>query len=97
MAPLVSLLVDQGIIEPRAYRQSDVFKAAMTFAQTEGMICAPETAHAIKATIDEALRCKKEGKEEVIVFNYSGHGFFDLGAYAAYLEGKIIDVARDED
>lgn len=91
MAPIVSLLCDEGIVEPRAYHQIEVFESAVKFARTEGLVCAPETAHAIKAVFDEAQRCKKEGKEEVIVFNYSGHGFFDLGAYDAYFSGKLQD------
>ncbi|MCD6385988.1 TrpB-like pyridoxal phosphate-dependent enzyme [Candidatus Sumerlaeota bacterium] len=91
MAPIVSLLCDEGIVEPRAYHQIEVFESAVTFARTEGLVCAPETAHAIKAVFDEALRCKKEGKEEVIAFNYSGHGFFDLAAYDAYFSGKLQD------
>ncbi len=91
MAPLISLLCDQKLMEPRAYHQLECFDAAMTFARTEGLVCAPETAHAIRAVIEEAERCKKEGKEEVILFNYSGHGFFDLGAYEAYQSGNLKD------
>ncbi len=91
MAPIVSLLCHEGVMESRAYHQLEVFDAAVKFARIEGLICAPETAHAIKAVFDEAMRCKKENKEEVIVFNYSGHGYFDLGAYDAYFFGKLKD------
>jgi len=91
MAPLVSLLCDNGFIEAVAYHQNTCFEAAMLFARTEGIIPAPETAHAIRATIDEALRCKEAGKSETIVFNFSGHGHFDLAGYDAYLAGELTD------
>ncbi len=81
MAPLVSHLVKKGIVEPRAYEQDEVFEAARIFLKTEGILPAPESAHAIKAAIDEALRLKKEKEEKVILFNLSGHGFFDITAY----------------
>jgi tryptophan synthase beta chain len=90
-APLLSKLVKEGYIEAVAYRQNDVFAAARFFAETEGIIVAPESAHGIKGVIDEALRCKKEGEEEVILFNNSGHGHFDLAAYDAYLDGRLED------
>ncbi|MDD3089447.1 MAG: TrpB-like pyridoxal phosphate-dependent enzyme [Candidatus Omnitrophica bacterium] len=92
MAPLVSLLVNQGFVEPRAYRQNSVFEAAVLFARTEGTVPAPETAHAIRAAVDEALRCKAENREECIIFNFSGHGHFDLAAYDVYLSGKLKDL-----
>jgi tryptophan synthase beta chain len=91
MAPLVSLLVDQKVVEPRAYHQTDIFEAATLFARTEGIVPAPETAHAIKATIDEALKCKVEGSEKCIVMMFSGHGHFDLSAYNAYYSGELKD------
>ncbi|NLJ36158.1 MAG: TrpB-like pyridoxal phosphate-dependent enzyme [candidate division WS1 bacterium] len=91
-APLLSLLVDQKLVEARAYYQNEVFEAAVTFARTEGHLPAPETAHAIKCGIDEALRCKETGKEECIVIGYSGHGHFDLASYDAYLRGQLEDV-----
>ncbi len=97
MAPLMSLLVDQGIIEPRAYHQNSVFEAAMLFAGTEGTIPAPETAHAIRGVIDEALRCKEEGTEKCIVLMFSGHGHFDLSAYDSYLSGKLEDYDLPEE
>ncbi|HOX53359.1 MAG TPA: TrpB-like pyridoxal phosphate-dependent enzyme, partial [Fibrobacteria bacterium] len=89
MAPLVSHLHSLGMVEPRAYEQLDVFAAATLFAQTEGLIPAPESSHAIKAAIDEALEAKKEGKKRVIVFNLSGHGLLDLASYEAYRTGSL--------
>ena len=91
MAPLVSHLCALGAIEPRAYHQNPVFDAAVTFARTEGMVCAPETAHAIRCVIDEAIRCREEKKEACILFNYSGHGFFDLAAYDKYFSKDLED------
>ncbi len=90
-APSMCKLVKEGVMEAVAYHQNEVFKAALTFAKAEGFIIAPETAHCVKATIDEALRCKRTGEEKVIFFANSGHGHFDLGAYDAYLHGKLID------
>jgi tryptophan synthase beta chain len=81
MAPLVSHLVEMGLVEPRAYGQDRVFQAARTFFITEGILPAPESSHAIAAAIDEALKAKEEGKETVILFNLSGHGLLDMGAY----------------
>jgi tryptophan synthase beta chain len=80
-APIVSLLKKEGIIESVAYPQEDVFKAAKLFSELEGLIPAPETSHAVKAAIDEALKAKEEGEERIIVFNYSGHGLLDLIGY----------------
>ena len=91
MAPQVSLLVNEKIVEAVALPQNPVFEAAVNFANTEGIIPAPETAHAIRAAIDEALKCKETGEEKVIVFNFSGHGHFDLSAYDSYLSGKLED------
>jgi tryptophan synthase beta chain len=90
-APLLCLLVHEGVIEARAYPQNPVFDAARLFAQTEGIVPAPETAHAIKAAVDEAVRCKETGEAKVIVLNFSGHGHFDLAAYDAYLEKMLED------
>jgi tryptophan synthase beta chain len=89
MAPQVSLLREENVIEAVAVPQNPVFEAAIIFAKTEGIIPAPETAHAIKVAIDEALKCKETGEKKVIAFNFSGHGFFDLSAYDQYLEGKL--------
>ena len=90
-SPLLCKLVKDGWIDAVAYHQTEIFKAAKLFAETEGHIIAPESAHEVRAVIDEALKCKEEGKEEVIYFNNSGHGHFDLGAYDAFLHGKIVD------
>ena len=97
MAPLVSLLVAEKVIEPRSYHQNAVFEAAVQFARTEGTVPAPETAHAIKAVVDEALRCKKERKEECIVLMFSGHGHFDLNSYNAYFAGELKDFELPQD
>jgi tryptophan synthase beta chain len=91
MAPLVSKLFDEGVIEAMAVPQVATFEAALGFARTEGVIPAPESAHAIRVVIEEALRCKSEGKKRAILFNLSGHGHFDLGAYEAFLAGKLQD------
>ncbi|MGE4357313.1 MAG: TrpB-like pyridoxal phosphate-dependent enzyme [Candidatus Omnitrophota bacterium] len=93
MAPIISLLVKKGIIEAVAYSQRGVFEAGILFASTEGLLPAPETAHAIKYVIDEA----RKNEDKCIVFNYSGHGFFDLSAYDNYLEGKLQDFAYPEE
>ncbi|RJP60786.1 MAG: TrpB-like pyridoxal phosphate-dependent enzyme [Deltaproteobacteria bacterium] len=95
-APLLCLLVNQGVIEARAYHQNPVFEAAMRFVQTEGIIPAPETAHAIKGAIDEAMRCKETKEEKCIVIALSGHGHFDLAAYDAYLAGQLEDYEYPE-
>lgn len=97
MAPIISLLAKKGIVEAVAYNQNPVFETAVLFAKTEGIIPAPETAHAIKAVIDEAIRCRETGEEKCIVFNFSGHGHFDLSAYEAYLNGKLVDYEYPEE
>jgi len=91
MAPLVCHLYELGLIEARAYRQNPVFEAALSFARTEGHIQAPETAHAIRAAMDEAIRCRESGEAKVIAFNASGHGHFDLTAYQKYMTGELKD------
>jgi tryptophan synthase beta chain len=91
MAPLVSALYNQGLIEAVAVPQIATFAAAVQFARTEGLLPAPESAHAIRVAIDEALRCKAEGRAETIVFNLSGHGHFDLASYEKYLTGQLDD------
>ncbi len=91
MSPLVSHVMELGHIEPCAETQLGCFAAAVTFARAEGIIVAPETSHAVKATIDEALRCKEEGVSRAILFNLSGHGHFDMQAYTDYLAGKLED------
>jgi tryptophan synthase beta chain len=90
-SPIVSALVRSGRMEAVSAPQSKVFDAAVLFARTEGKVPAPETAHAIRATIDEALAAKESGEERVILFNYSGHGFLDLAAYDAYNRDELID------
>ena len=92
-APLLSQLVDDGVIEATAYAQNRVFDAAVQFARSEGIIPAPESSHAIRATIDEAMRAREAGERRVILFNLSGHGHFDMGAYDAYLAGALQDYA----
>jgi tryptophan synthase beta chain len=91
VAPLISHLYDAGHIEAVAYPQNPVFEAAIQFARSEGIVPAPESAHAIRAAIDEALRCKEAGEGKTILFNLSGHGFFDLTAYDRYLSGDLED------
>jgi len=90
MAPIVSALYNQGIIEAQAYDQLEVFKAAQIFMKTEGYLPAPESAHAIKSVIEEAKKAKEECKQKVILFNLSGHGFLDLKGYEDYLNGKLV-------
>jgi tryptophan synthase beta chain len=88
-SPIISNLVKSGRIQATAYPQGKVFEAAVQFARTQGMIPAPETSHAIRATIDEALKAKEEGTERVILFGYSGHGLLDLQAYDDYFNGRL--------
>ena len=91
-APIISMLVKEGVMEARAYHQVEVFEAAVTFARTEGIIPAPETAHAIKAVIDEAVACRESGESKCIFFNFSGHGLLDLAAYDEFLSHRLSDV-----
>ncbi len=91
MAPIVAALVDQGLMEAVAVYQNPVFESAVAFARTEGILPAPESAHAVRVAVDEALQAKAEGKPRVIAFNLSGHGLLDLSAYDAYLSGKLED------
>jgi len=93
MAPLVSQAIVEGLLTPRAYHQIKCYEAAITWAKTEGFISAPETAHAIACVIDEALQAKEEGKEKVLLLNWSGHGLMDLTGYDAYLAGQLQDYA----
>jgi tryptophan synthase beta chain len=95
MAPLVSHALELGLIEARAYAQLECFTAAVQFARTEGIVAAPESSHAIKCAIDEALRCKREGRSQTILFNLSGHGHFDMQAYTDYFAGKLKDEPFD--
>jgi tryptophan synthase beta chain len=91
-SPIISALVKAGRMEAVAYPQGKTFEAALQFANTEGKVPAPETGHAIRAVIDEALAAKETGEERVILFNYSGHGFLDLQAYDDYLAGRLVDA-----
>ena len=91
MSPSMSAFCDAGLIESVAVHQKATFEAAIQFARAEGIVPAPESAHAIRAAIDEALDAKKKGEKRVILFNLSGHGNFDMGAYEAYLGGKLED------
>lgn len=90
-APMVCALVKAGVVEARAYRQNDVFAAAVQFAKAEGIIPGPEPAHAIRAVIEEAQAARESGDRRVILFGLSGHGHFDLSAYDAYLAGRLED------
>jgi tryptophan synthase beta chain len=93
MGNLISELYDQGYMEARAYHQNTVFEAAVQFARAEAIVPAPESSHAIRATIDEALAAKEAGEARVILFNLSGHGYFDMTAYDNYLSGNLRDFA----
>jgi tryptophan synthase beta chain len=97
MAPSICKLLDGGYAEARSYHQNECFDAAHSFSGAEGWIVAPETAHAVKATYDEALACKESGEEKVILFNCSGHGHFDLGAYDAYHRQDLPDYALEQE
>ncbi len=97
MAPLISQMVDLGLIEARAFHQRSVFAAAVQFARTEGIVPAPEPAHAIKATIDEALACKESGEAKTILFHLCGHGHFDMSAYESYFSDAMVDYAYPEE
>ncbi len=97
MAPLVSQAVVEGLLTPRSCDQLRAYQAAITWANTEGAICAPETSHAVAAVIDEAEKAREEGKEKVILFNYSGHGLMDLAGYEQYLAGKLESFSLPEE
>lgn len=96
MAPMVSHLRELGLIEARSYGQMECFAAAVLFAKSEGIVPAPESSHALKAAMDEALEAKREGKPRVILVNLSGHGHFDMGAYTDYFGGKLVDPVHDD-
>ncbi len=95
-SPIISSLYHDKVIEAEAFKQMGVFEAAMQFIHTESILPAPESAHAIKAAIDEAMRCKENGEEKNICFLLTGHGHFDLAAYDAYLNGKLEDDEYNE-
>jgi tryptophan synthase beta chain len=96
MAPLVSHCKELGLLDAVAYHQKECFAAGIAFARTEGILPAPEANHAVKGAMEEALRCKREGKSEVILFNLCGHGHFDMQAYTDYFAGKLVDQNYDE-
>ena len=97
MSPLVSQLYNEGVIEARAYAQNPCFEAAVLFSRTETIVPAPESSHAIRAAIDEALAAKQAGERRVIAFNLSGHGHFDMSAYDDYLGGRLGDVSYSQE
>jgi tryptophan synthase beta chain len=96
-SPIVSQLYHDGLIDAVAYGQKSVFDAAVQFSRAEGIVPAPESAHAIRAAVDEALKAKAEGREMVILFNLSGHGYFDFTAYDNYFSGKLDDIDYSEE
>lgn len=97
MAPTVSQLIDEGILEAKAVSQLAAFEAGVLFAKTEGVIPAPETNHALATVVDEAKKAKQEGKEKVILFNWSGHGLIDLGSYDKYFAGELQNYDMSEE
>jgi tryptophan synthase beta chain len=96
-APLLCQLVKDGVIEAVAHPQTRVFEAGVQFARTEGIVPAPESAHAVRSAIDLALEAREAGQKRVILFNLSGHGHFDMAAYDAYFSGQIVDYAHPEE
>ncbi len=96
MAPMVSHIKDLGLIDARAYHQVEVFEAGVQFARAEGIVPAPEANHAVKGAIDEALKCKQDGRSRAILFNLCGHGHFDMQAYSDYFAGKLTNMSYDE-
>jgi len=95
-SPILSRLVHDGVIRAVSYHQNEVFEAAQTFARTEGIIVAPETSHAVKSVIDEALKCRQSGEVKTILFNCSGHGNFDMSAYDAFYAKQLVDYEYPE-
>ena len=98
MSSVVSELYDQGLMEARSVAQTEVFQAAETFARVEGILPAPESSHAIKVAIDEAMKCKETGEEKNIVFGLTGTGYFDMTAYDAFKNGTMVNhIPSDEE
>ncbi len=98
MSTTLSELYNQGLMEARSVKQTEVFAAAEQFARVEGILPAPESSHAIKVAIDEALKCKETGEEKTIVFGLTGTGYFDMYAYEAFHDGKMTDyIPSDEE
>ena len=96
ISPILAQLYHDGYFEARAVEQSSVFEAAEIFARTEGILPAPESSHAIRVAIDEALKCKETGESKTIAFNLTGTGYFDLVAYQQYNDGTMTDVIPDD-
>ena len=98
MSSILSQLYHDGLMEARAVEQTSVFEAAQLFARTEGILPAPESSHAIRGAIDEALKCKETGEEKTIILGLTGTGYFDLKAYEQYNNGTMSDyIPTDED
>ena len=98
MSPILSQLYHDGYMEARSYKQTEVFEAAEQFARVEGILPAPESSHAIKAAIDEAVKCRETGEEKTILFGLTGTGYFDLVAYEKFHNGEMTDyIPTDED
>ncbi len=97
LSPLVSQLILDNLVEARAYNQLTSYEAGLTFARSEGIVCAPETNHAIAAVIDEAIKAREEGLEKTILFNLSGHGLLDLSGYDSYMNGKLTDYSLPQE
>jgi tryptophan synthase beta chain len=97
MNSTLSQLYDDGIMEAVSVNQTEVFAAAETFARVEGILPAPESSHAIKIAIDEAMRCKETGEEKTIVFGLTGTGYFDMYAYEKFHDGKMQDYVPTEE
>jgi tryptophan synthase beta chain len=97
MAPIISHLYKLGLIEAQAAHQTAIFEAGIKFARTEGIVSAPESSHAIKIAIDEAIKCKESGDAKTILIAHSGHGHFDLASYEKYLSGELIDYSYPEE
>jgi tryptophan synthase beta chain len=96
MSPMVSHLKELGLIEARAYHQTECFEAGVLFARAEGILPAPEANHAVRAVLDEAVRCRQAGVAETILFNLCGHGHFDMQAYIDFMGGRLADQEYDE-
>ena len=98
MSSVLSQLYDDGYMEARSVEQTSVFEAAEQFARVEGILSAPESSHAIRVAIDEAMKCKETGEEKTIVFGLTGTGYFDMVAYEKFHDGKMVDyIPTDEE
>jgi tryptophan synthase beta chain len=97
ISPILAQLYHDGYFEARAVEQSSVFEAATQFARTEGILPAPESSHAIRVALDEAIKCKESGEEKTIIFNLTGTGYYDLKAYQQYNDKTMTDVIPSDD